>query len=148
MSPNFSLCHFILVSLRHYGCAMPIPVSKVGVLILLTNQGTCSPKSAHDCRALVCLVSASYWFYYGRLNKTGIAGESGEGWQREGSQRYYRSLHSRVFIYMPWNFWAEVMVPCNPNFSIRMWRWTLSLKSPFIPHTRNLSWRKEECLSY
>lgn len=40
----------------------------------------------------VCPVS----FYYGRINKTGIARESEEVWQREGSQRHYR-VYTVVF---------------------------------------------------
>lgn len=46
MSPNslVLLCSGIAMILWMHGCAQPIPVSKVGMLILLTNQGMGSPQ--------------------------------------------------------------------------------------------------------
>lgn len=79
-----------------HGGTQPIPVSKGGMLLFLTNQGM---GSHVHCRAPVCPVSARHSFYYGRINKTGIARESGEGQQREGSQRHY-TVYIVVFLCM------------------------------------------------
>lgn len=55
-----------------------------------------SVPSQHTTARLLFAYSLWDWFYYSRINKTGIAGE-GERWQREDSQRNYRSLHRHIY---------------------------------------------------
>lgn len=56
-----------------------------------------SVPSQHTTARLLFAYSLRDWFYYSRINKTGIAGE-GERWQREESQRNYRNLHRHIYF--------------------------------------------------
>lgn len=100
MPPN-STCCFVLEQLWFYGC-MDVPSPSQWVRWECSSSGPTkvwAAISAHHCRAPVCAVSARYSFYYGRINKRGIARESGEGQQREGSQWYHR-VYIVVFLCM------------------------------------------------